>query len=314
MADTAAAPQAQAKLDDVMIAMDVVDTIRHRDDLVRRELDESGREVELIARLREIYRQQGIEVPDSVLAVGVKALKESRFTYRPAPGGWKRTVFTAWTRRRLYGRIGAVVLALATAGWGAHYAWVERPAQLAAEADRIELTERLPKLIRQAHADVAAVATDPAAKARADQLLADGERAIRYRDRGAMARFARDLAQLRETVVQEYTLTIVSRPGETSGVWRRPPRKAQARNYYLVVEAVAPDGRKLSLPILNEETGTTEVVAKFAVRVPQATFEAVAADKRDDGIIQKSRVGTKKRGKLAPDFEMPFEGGMITRW
>src|SRR5690606_18748422 len=121
---------------------------------------------------------------------------------------------------------------------------------------------------------------------------------------------ARELAQLRETVAQEYTLTIVSRPGETSGVWRRPPRNAQARNYYLVVEAVAPDGRKLSLPIANEETGATEVVTKFAVRVPQATFEAVAADKRDDGIIQKSRFGTKKRGALTPEYEMPFEGGM----
>ena len=29
------------------------------------------------------------------------------------------------------------------------------------------------------------------------------------------------------------------------------------------------------LPIRNEETGTTEVVAKWAVRVPEATYEAV---------------------------------------
>ena len=35
-----------------MIAMDVVDTLRHREDLVRRELDEEGREAELIERLR----------------------------------------------------------------------------------------------------------------------------------------------------------------------------------------------------------------------------------------------------------------------
>ena len=32
------------KLDDVMIAMDVVDTIRHSDDLVRRELNDGARE------------------------------------------------------------------------------------------------------------------------------------------------------------------------------------------------------------------------------------------------------------------------------
>ena len=64
--DRASAPSQPQTLDDVMIAMDVVDTLRHREDLVRRELNEEGRESELIARLRQIYRDQGIEVPDHV--------------------------------------------------------------------------------------------------------------------------------------------------------------------------------------------------------------------------------------------------------
>ena len=89
-----AAPGKPQTLDDVMIAMDVVDTLRHREDLVRRELNEEGREGELIARLRQIYHDQGIEVPDSVLADGVKALKDSRFVYTPPPARWKRTLLT----------------------------------------------------------------------------------------------------------------------------------------------------------------------------------------------------------------------------
>ena len=91
-----------ATLDDVMIAMDVVDTVRHREDLVRRELNDAGREADLMQRLKEIYRQQGIEVPDHVLAEGVKALKESRFTYTPAPAGWKRSLLTLWAVRDRY--------------------------------------------------------------------------------------------------------------------------------------------------------------------------------------------------------------------
>ena len=129
-----------------------------------------------------------------------------------------------------------------------------------------------------------------------------------------MAKVAPSCRRLRDEVPPEYTLTIVSRAGETTGVWRRPPRGSQARNYYLIVEAIAPDGRKLSLPIRNEETGETSVVDKFGVRVPQATFEAVAADKRDDGIVQKNRFGVKRRGTLAVDYLMPFDGGMITKW
>lgn len=303
-----------ATLDDIMIAMDVVDTVRHREDLVRRELNELGREAELIERLKDIYRQQGIEVPEAVLAEGVKALKESRFTYQPPPAGMKRTLLTAWAERSRYGKIAAVVLGLAGGGYGVHYYSVVHPARVADEQVRVELSETLPKAIRTAHADIAKVATDPAARTRADQILADGERAIRDKDRAGMLKTSKALGDLRDEVVREFTLTIVSRPGETSGVWRRPPAGAQVRNYYLVVEAIAPDGRKLRLPIRNEETGATETVDKFGVRVPQATFEAVAADKRDDGIIQKNTYGVKRRGTLAIDYAMPFDGGMITRW
>jgi Family of unknown function (DUF6384) len=301
-------------LDDVMIAMDVVDTVRHREDLVRRELNDVGREAELIERLKEIYRQQGIEVPDHVLAEGVKALKESRFTYTPPPAGWKRSLLTLWAVREKYQKIASVGLVLLLGSCGYQYATVTRPAQMLEAQTRTELTETLPKSIRQAHADVAAVSSDPQVKLRADQLLADGERAIRDKARDGMAGTARSLTELRDEVVREYTLTIVSRPGETSGVWRRPPKAPQSRNYYLIVEAIAPDGRKLRLPIRNEETGVTDTVDKFGVRVPQATFDAVAADKRDDGIVQKNRFGTKKRGTLTVDYFMPFDSGMITRW
>ena len=77
---------------------------------------------------------------------------------------------------------------------------------------------------------------------------------------------------------------------------------------------MAPDGRKLSIPIRNEENGTIENVAKFGVSVPEPAFEAVAQDKRDDGIVENNRFGVKRRGKLTADYQMPFEGGFITKW
>jgi hypothetical protein len=314
MADTALAQGKPQTLDDLMIAMDVVDTLRHREDLVRRELNEEGREDDLIARLRQIYRDQGIEVPDQILADGVKALKDSRFVYTPPPASWKRSLLTLWTMRDTHGKLAGMVLAGIIALLAGYHLLVTRPAQLAAEQERIEITVTLPKSLRQAHADVLATGSDPAARQKADALLADGERAIRDGDRAAMTKVNADLTALRTELAAEYTLVIVSRPGESSGVWRRPPRGSQARNYYLIVEPVAPDGRKLSLPVRNEETGVSESVSKFGVRVPQATFEAVASDKRDDGIVQRNQFGIKKRGTLAVDYKMPFEGGIITQW
>jgi hypothetical protein len=297
-----------------MIAMDVVDTLRHREDLVRRELNEEGREAELVERLRQIYHDQGIEVPNRVLADGVKALKESRFVYTPPPAGWRRSLFTLWAMRGTYGRLAAVAAAIVVAGAAGYYTLVTRPARLAEESARIEIAETLPKALRRAHADVLAIAADDAARQKAAALLADGEQAIRSGDRAAAGKATAALGSLRQDLAREYTLTIVSRVGESTGVWRRPPGKSDARNYYLIVEAIAPDGRKLALPIRNEENGVTETVSKFGVRVPRETFEAVAQDKRDDGIVQKNVFGIRKRGKLATDYQMPFQGGFITKW
>jgi hypothetical protein len=308
------APGQPQTLDDVMIAMDVVDTLRHREDLVRRELNEEGRESELIARLRQIYRDQGIEVPDEVLAEGVNALKDSRFVYTPPPPGWQRTLLTLWAKRQRHGKRLGIAAAALVALFGGYYALVTRPAKLAEERARIEVTETLPKQLRQVYADVVAVAADEAARQQASALQTEAERAIRAGDRAGMLKINAELAGLREEVMRQYTLTIVSRAGESTGVWRRPPHGSQARNYYLIVEAITPQGEKLSLPIRNEETGTVETVSKFGVRVPQDTFETVARDKRDDGIVQKNRFGEKRRGMLAVNYAMPFEGGFITSW
>ena len=308
------APGQPQTLDDVMIAMDVVDTLRHREDLVRRELNEEGRESELIARLRQIYRDQGIEVPDEVLAEGVNALKDSRFVYTPPPPGWQRTLLTLWAKRQRHGKRLGIAAAALVALFGGYYALVTRPAKLAEERARIEVTETLPKQLRQVYADVVAVAADEAARQQASALQTEAERAIRAGDRAGMLKINAELAGLREEVMRQYTLTIVSRAGESTGVWRRPPHGSQARNYYLIVEAITSQGEKLSLPIRNEETGTVETVSKFGVRVPQDTFETVARDKRDDGIVQKNRFGEKRRGMLAVNYAMPFEGGFITSW
>ena len=296
------------------MAMDVVDTLRHREELVRRELDEAGREAELIARLREIYREQGIEVPDRVLEQGVKALKEQRFVYTPPPPSWKRTVLELWAQR---GKVGqrifkALLLLLLLAGL-TYFALV-RPAQEARRQAFVEATEILPRSIRVTHSDVQQIATEETARSRADTLLADGERAIRDRDVPEMRRVNTELQRLRDTLSAEYTLRIVSEPGQVTGFWRRPPGLWSQRSYYLVVEPVTPDGRRLSLPVRDEVTGQTETVSQFGVRVPRETYEAVAEDKRQDGIVHRNEFGVKRRGRMEVEYVMPFEGGTVTTW
>jgi hypothetical protein len=119
---------------------------------------------------------------------------------------------------------------------------------------------------------------------------------------------------LNARVLAEYELRVVSRPGRESGFWRAPDDNPRARNYYLVVEAVAPNGRALEVPIVSEEDQSTSTVSAWALRVEQQTFERAVADKQDDGIIQNNLVGRKRRGVLASEYTVPTTGAAITKW
>ena len=63
----------QAPLDELMLAMDVVDTLRHQELVLARELEADDRDAQQHAPPREIYTAQGIEVTDAVLEQGVRA-------------------------------------------------------------------------------------------------------------------------------------------------------------------------------------------------------------------------------------------------
>jgi hypothetical protein len=289
-------------LDDVMLAMDVVDTLRRRQQLVERELDEEGRELDLKERLRKIYSAQGIEVPDHILEEGVAGLKEDRFLYKPPERGLATRLAHLYVRRRVWGRWVLAGVAVLGIGWGVHYATVVAP------------RAALPGELAALHQSVVAEAQVDSARERAGSYLARGQSALREGDAKGARAMLEALEDLRATLEQEYTLRIVSRPGEQSGFWRVPDDNPKARNYYLVVEALDARGAPVTVRVTNEETGKPERVSKWGLRVAEAEFRRVAADKKDDGIIQNNRFGVKRRGQLEPDYEVPTTGAAVTQW
>lgn len=303
MSAEAQAPVApRPPLDDVMLAMDVVDTLRRRQQLVERELDEEGRALDLKERLRKIYRAQGIEVPDHVLDEGVAALREDRFIYQPPAPSLPTRLAHLYVRRRTWGRwLLAGVVALAV-GWGAYYATVVAP------------RAALPGELTALHDAVLAVARAEPARERAGSYLATAQAALRDGDENAARKMRTALEDLRSTLEQEYTLRIVSRPGERSGFWRIPDDNPDAQNFYLVVEALDAQGAPVTVQVTNEETGQAERVTQWGLRVAESVYRRVAADKKDDGIIQNNRFGAKRRGHLEPDYEIPTTGAAVTKW
>ncbi|PNG27092.1 DUF6384 family protein [Methylocella silvestris] len=311
MADSSAASAAQpVKLDDLMLAMDVVDTLRHQEAFVARELDDEGREQELKSRLRKIYRDQGIDVSDDVIAEGVKALKDSRFVYTPPRPGLGVTLARLWVRRGRVGAMLAALIGLAFLGSAGYYFAVERPAEQA----HIALSTSLPKALDAAYADASTEAKAPAAREKAAQLLADGKRAAQNGDPAGAKSALQGLEALSAELRKTYQIRVVAAPGEKSGVFRIPNRNTNARNYYLIVEAIGADGQPIALPIKSEEDGTTKMTTKWGLRVDKQTYDRVGADKADDGIIQNRTLGEKRRGFPDVDYSVPASGAAITQW
>jgi hypothetical protein len=303
MAEAAASPSGPAEpaLDEVMMAMDVVDTLRHEERMIARDLAQDRRDAELKRRLRDIYGSQGLEVTDRILEEGIAALRESRFVYEPPRPGWRVWLARGWIARWKIGPPAALAV-VALLGW---LGW-----SLATGGAKGRLAARLGETAAAAEA----LATAAPARARIAEGLDAGQRALAAGDLGAARAAAERLDRLRGRIGLAYDLRVVSRPGEPSGVYRIPDANSAARNYYLIVEAIGPDGGRLALPVTSEETGRTETVETWGLRVPEATFEAVARDKQDDGIIQDARVATKPRGALEPQYAVPVLDGAITGW
>jgi len=296
----------KASLDELMLAMDVVDTMRHKELVLARELEGEDRDAKLLEQLREIYTSQGIVVTDEILQRGVDALREERFLYPQPEASFSRTLAYAYVTRGRWGKLGGAGVAAIAVAVIAMQLVVWGPAQRQA-------TE-VPAALTAAFATLDANTDDGAALEPARAQLATGQAAVAQGDFDAVRAATAEIAALNARVQAQYELRIVSRPGEQSGVWRYPDENSRARNYYLVVEAVAPNGEPLRLPITSEEDGRTRGVRAWGLRVDEETYNRVGADKQDDGIIQNNVVGRKRRGVLDREYTVPTTGAAITDW
>ncbi|MBC8049049.1 MAG: hypothetical protein H7X92_02745, partial [Chitinophagales bacterium] len=275
--------------------------------------DETRRK-QLIDRLREVYRGQGIEVPNHILEEGVRALEERRFVYDPPQASLSVMLARLYVARSTLGRwIGGGLLAIALVGIG-WQAFVVRPRAERETAARIELTETLPRDLNSLYATFEKEAKAPAVLEQAKKVRDAGLASTSAGQTEGARNAAQELRILQQEMRLTYNIKIISRPGESSGLWRIPKVNPDARNYYLIVEAVDERGAVIERPILNEETGQREPVKKWATRVSKAVFEAMQADKRNDGIIQNAVIGVKSSGEIDPRWTVDVQGGALTQW
>jgi Family of unknown function (DUF6384) len=296
-------------LNDDMLAMDVADTLRHN-----RELRDAAADQQTLERLRDIYRLQGIEVSYDVLREGAAALGESRFAYVPPRPGLAVGLARLYVaRKRWLPATLSILLVLALAAGG--YFFVYQPYQAAqAEAARIELAVTLPAEMDGLYQTIYEETKVQSAVNLAESLRKSGKQAAADDDRLGAENAIAGLTEVRDTLRLQYQLRMMPRPGEKPGFWRFPRENSAAANYYVIVQAIDPQGNALSFPVLNEEDGRLETVSRWGLRVPEALYRAVEADYNDDGVLQRSLIGQKDFGYLEIYFPTRPLGGTLTRW
>jgi len=293
-------------LDELMVAMDAVDTLRHQERVVQKELGVENRRAKLIEKLKTIYAQQGIEVTDEILKEGVKALEEERFTFHPAKPGLKRWLAEHYVSRGRWLKPMLLSLGLLGAGGVGYYAVAVYPEHAA--------MQQLPKTLYQLYTQITTISQDKGAQQEANLLIADAKEALAQGDIAKANAKKRALENLLHQLQSHYTIRIVQGAKKHSGIWRIPPHNPTGRNYYLIVEAVDESGNVIPVSIHNEENDAIEKVRKWGLRVDKATYEKVKRDKLDDGIIQHRIVGSKERGKRQPNYRVSSNGSTITQW
>ncbi len=303
-----------APLDDVMLAMDVVDNLRHADRLVERELGADERDAQMKERLRKLYAAQGIDVPEHILNEGVAALREDRFAYSPRHPGLARSLALVWVRRGKIFKVFAICAGILAALAGGWYFAIKLPAERQVAEQAREISETLPRQVQTELNRILQVSKVDTAKDQARALAAAADAALKAGDaptaRGKLAQ----LTDLRTQLEESYVLRIVSKSGQPSGVWRVPKVNPSGRNYYILVEALDDKGRPVTLNISSEEDNKTARTSVFGIRVDEQTFNRVRADKLDDGIIQNNRFAVKEVGALVPRYNFPTLGGTILEW
>src|SRR5690606_34204702 len=219
------------------------------------------RDEDMVARLRQIYAAQGIDVPDRILQEGVEALKENRFVYTPKGSPGARRWALLWVRR---GRVAAAALGLVLLVAAAVYGY-----DAAVRAPRCALAGDL-AITRAA---IVALSEVPPATSEANELYRQAALALGRGAQGAAREGLGARRALRARLKQTYTRRAVT--DTATGVWRVPDGNTPARDYCLIVGSIGPSGQRGRVPVTSEEAGMVREASTWGMRVDEEAFEGV---------------------------------------
>jgi hypothetical protein len=307
------------RLDELLRIMDVATVLRRERERAAAELDADQARAHLRQRLLEAAQATGEQVTPAEVDVAIERYFDAQHEFREPKPGLATALAHLYVRRVPILVIGALVLGAAAVLWWL-FAAASGPFSPSGATER-RVAATMARMADHQRA-VLSLGPDADAKAEMERLW---QAASAQRERGAVAeldRTARAAAALRAELAEEFTVVVVNRPGARSGVQRRFDESGKTSGYYLIVEARSGDGKVIPRRIANaEENGAIEQVSEWGEQVPREVYDRVAADKRDDGIVDEALFAVKRSGRRGLEMRMrgadgkPIaRGRQITRW
>ena len=171
---------------------------------------------------------------------------------------------------------------------------------------------------------VRAIALDKKVGPEVDRLLAEAGVFGKNNDPRGLASVRDALAELDSRLREEYSITVVSGANHKSAVPRiytDPKTHQKSPGFYLIVQASRSDGSVISRRIYSAEKEVSKEVTTWAERVPEPVYERLKKDKLEDGILNETAYGVKRRGFTDEEVTMPGADGkplariaQITEW
>jgi hypothetical protein len=316
---------------DMLRIMDVASALRRERETAESQLDVAAAKERLRERLLATAAAAGESVTPEEVDAAIEQYFAQQHRYEDPPPSWRRFRAHMWVFRHGLATL-FVLIALLT--WGlvalvGTFAGDSSPSpsptppapvsQLPGGTITNPPTPQPPKLVfdpaqqlaaawaefQQAQGAAERLAADAAARERVQALARTGAAAHAAANLGELRDARNALAGLTTRLEETYTVRIVSRPGEDSGVERR--HDGRTSGLYLIVEAVDGDGRIVSRRIRDAESGRQRDVTKWGEQVAEAVWNRVVADKQADGIVDAAEFARKARG--AYDEVVVLDGG-----
>jgi hypothetical protein len=303
----------KASFEEVLAAMGEVDRLRNEEEILGREAAGPERKQDVARRLREAYAAQGTQVDDATIQAGVEAYFDRRLRFVPGRDGLARFLALAWVHRGAVAAAVAAVLIFIAAGVAARHELVvaQRNAATARAEEAINLAKQKADEVRQTarrlaefetlSVEVRGVAKDPAADGRIAEITDAGREAASNGDSAGLERSDRKLRALLAELRSTFEVRIVDRPGQYTRLWYYANGNRQRRLYYVVVEAVDPEGRPVVREIVGDDDHSTRRVSVWAERVDQALYDRIGAEK-SAGAIADPVFARKRSGWLSLDY------------